>query len=446
MGHEVKRQMYGQKIECNHPLYHFKRQVWNSNVDRYPAVIFECKNDEDVIRAVHYANKNGLKITVRGGGFHPAGKSVKDGAVLIDLSQMNDVHVDEISKTVTVGAGAKIYEVDTITQEYGLAVPLGMVSNIGVSGLALGGGLGYLRGKYGLTCDNVVGVHVVTGEGKLLYVNRLEHAELFWSIRGAGENFGIVTKLEMNLHPVGRHVLGIDVLYDFKDLQKIIKRVEEYRQSAVDEVSFNIAISKGDNGEVHIRLIGMYVGELNLRVEREIIQPLLEFATPIIDNTEILLYTDMQKKFDSLVGNSFAIEGISLFFEELGDEVVQMLISGLEKANGNVVVHLLEIHGKVNRISKYETAFAIRDASYLLVIDADIGSDPVHTKLWVQEMYDKLLPYSYKQVSYFNSSKVSEEVIQNSYSCIINQLVQLKLEYDPDNLFCSEHKLLDRKR
>ncbi|WP_042146890.1 FAD-binding oxidoreductase [Paucisalibacillus sp. EB02] len=446
MGHEVKNQMYGQKIECNHPLYHFKRQVWNSKVDRYPAVIFECKSNEDVIRAVHYANENGLKITVRGGGFHPAGKSVKDKAVLVDLSHMNEVHIDEISKVATVGAGAKTYEVDEITQDYGLAIPLGMVSNIGVSGLALGGGLGYLRGKYGLTCDNVVGVYLVTGEGKLLYVNRLNHSELFWAIRGAGENFGIVTKFELKLHSVDRHILGIDVIYDFKDLQQILIKVEKYRQTAIDEISFNFAISKGNNGQAQLRLIGMYIGELNLWVEREVIQPLLDFATPIVDNTEIVPYIDMQRKFDSLVGNSFAIEGISLFFQELNNEAVQILIEGLKKADFLVNVHLLELHGKVNRISKYDTAFAIRDASYLLVIDADLGDNPIDTKLWVHDMYEKLLPYSYKQVSYLSSSKVSEAVIQNSYKCIKDQLVKLKEEYDPGNLFCSEHRLLDRKR
>ncbi|WP_026909254.1 FAD-binding oxidoreductase [Paucisalibacillus globulus] len=443
MGHDLKYQKNGQKINNKHPLYHFKRQVWNSNVDQYPAVIFECKSVDDVIGAIHYANENGLKITVRGGGFHPAGKSVKDNAVLVDLSHMNDVHIDEISRIATIGAGAKISEVDEVTQEYGLAVPLGMVSCIGVSGLALGGGIGYLRGKYGLTSDSVVGVHLITGQGEHIYVNKFHHPELFWAIRGAGQNFGVVTKFEMKLYPVAQHILAIDVIYDYKDLQQILEKVEKYRQTAVDDISFHLAFFYGDNAKPYIRLVGMYDGELNLKVEKEIIQPLLELAIPIADNTEIMTYIEMQKKFDSWVGDSFAVEGISLFFHELTNEMIQLLIEECESTEFSLHVTILEFHGKMNRISEYETAFTIRDANYLLIIDAETRKNQEAANKWVYDLYEKLLPYSYKQASYLNSSQENEEVIRNSYKCILARLVALKMAYDPENLFCSERKLLD---
>lgn len=447
MGHDVRMQKTGQKIESNHPLYHFKRKVWNVHVDRHPAIIFECKNEADVIEAVKYAQERNLKITVRGGGFHPAGKSVKDDAVLIDLSLMNHIHVDEVTKVATVGAGAKIYEIDELTQEYGLAVPLGSCANLGVSGLALGGGLGYLRAKYGLTSDNVIAVHMVTAKGELIYVNRFEHPSLFWAIRGAGANFGVVTKFELKLYPVGQYILGIDVVYDYKDVQQILEKVEEYRKFAVDDISFNVVITNiAPNGKGSIstvRLIGMYIGELSLEVEEKIIQPLLTLAEPITDNTEVMTYTDMQKKFDPFVQEGFAIEGISLFFDELNQEAINILLDEFNKTDIQVTIHLLELHGQINRISTYESAFTIRDGSYLLIVDAEIGANPEHTSKWIRQIYEKLLPYSYNKTSYLNSSHENEEVYRNSYKCIHNTLVRLKKEYDPYNLFCSEHKLIE---
>lgn len=442
MGQDIE-QKSGQKINCDHPLYHLKRKVWNSHVERYPAVIFECQHVQDVLEAVHYANKHGLKISVRGGGFHPAEKSVKDNAVLIDVSQMNEIQVDEMSKIAIVEAGAKTADVDRITQEYGLAVPLAMNSQIGISGLALGGGIGHLRGKFGLTCDNVVGVHLVTGEGQLRYINKYEHPALFWAIRGAGANFGVVTKFEFQLHPVGQYILGIDVVYDYKDCNQILEKAERYRQQAVEDISYNIIISKMNPNYQYVRLVGMYVGELTIQTEQEIIQPLLELATPLADNTEITLYSDMQSKFDSYIQEGITFEGISLFFNELHPDVIQLLMNEVHESELLVVIHLIELHGKVNQIPHQETAFYIRDASYLLIIEAEIGTDPSETQTWFYNLYEKLLPYSYNQISYLNSSQVNEQVIRNSYRAIAEKLVSLKKEYDPNNLFCSEHNLLD---
>lgn len=447
MGHEVELQKLDQKIEWNHPLYHFKRKVWNSHIDQYPVIIFECRSEEDVIEAVRYANNKGYKITVRGGGFHPSGKSVKNDAVLIDLTYMNHISIDEVSKIAVVEAGVKTFEVDEVTQEYGLAVPLGMISNIGVSGLALGGGIGYLRGKYGLTSDNVVGVHLITADGSSLYANQFEHPELFWAIRGAGSNFGIVTQFELKLHQTGPNVLAVDVYYDYKNIRQVLQKADTYRKQALDEITYNLVISNINEeqkvSKPTVRLIGMYDGELNLQVEKEIIQPLLELAVPIKDDTEIMTYLEMQKKFDPLVREGFAIEAISLFLNQLNQEVIEILLEELEKTVIPVTIHLIELHGKINRISKFDTAFNIRDASYLLVIDAEISSHPEETKKWIRSMYEKLLPHSYNQISYLNSSHVSEEVIRNTYKCIHNQLVALKKQYDPNNLFCPEHKLID---
>ncbi|MEN2768575.1 FAD-dependent oxidoreductase [Ornithinibacillus xuwenensis] len=447
MGHKVKMRKSGRKIECNDPQYHYKRKVWNSHVDRYPSIIFECKTEADVMEAVKHAKEKGLKISVRSGGFHPAGLAVQDNAVLIDLSNMNDIQVDEVSKVATIDAGAKISEIDQITQEYGLAIPLGMVSTMGVSGLALGGGLGYLRGMYGLTSDNIVGVNIVTAAGDLQYVNRFNHAELFWAIRGAGTNFGVVTKFEFQLHPVGKTILALDVIYDYKDIYPILKKADQYRRTAIDELSFHFIISNGITAgssipKKGIRLIGMYAGDLNVQVEEEVIRPLQELAKPVLDNTEVMSYVDVQKKFDSFVREGLGIEGISLFFQELSEEALSILHKEFEKARIPITIHLLELHGQVNRISKYDSAFTIRDAGYLLIIEAEIRSHPHQTKQWINRIYKKLLPFSYNQASYLNSANNNDEVVQNSYKNIYSRLVALKKDYDPENLFCSTNNLL----
>lgn len=239
------------------------------------------------------------------------------------------------------------------------------------------------------------------------------------------------------------------MIYDYKDVEQILERVEEYRKNAIDEISLNILIA--NNNSLHsvpnapekiVRVTGMYAGELNRKVEQEIIQPLLEFAKPIKDLTEVLPYVDMQKRFDSYFKDGFSIEAVSLFFKELSEEAIKLLLEELDKTSIPVSYNLFELHGKMNRISKYDSAFTIRDGSYLLSIEANVGNHPEETHEWIKNMYEKLLPYSYDQASYLNSASEDDEVIRNTYKCIHSHLVKLKKEYDPENLFCSEHKLI----
>ncbi|MFD1039763.1 FAD-binding oxidoreductase [Virgibacillus byunsanensis] len=440
----------GHIILPDHELYEEKRKVWNGLINRYPAAIFECKSEEDVVSAVIYAQKKNLEISVRGGGHHLAGTAVCDDGVMIDLSSMNAVAVDAKRGFVEVEGGATLADVDAETQHYGLATPTGTVSKTGIAGLALGGGFGYLRGKYGLTSDNIISVRMVTAAGDVIYADKDEHPELFWAVRGGGGNFGVVTSFIFQLHAVGPEVLAIDVMYDYKDTKQIIRNLEEYMEDAPDEVSVNLAIIQLPPAPIlpeHLHnkrvvtISGMYSG--NPEKGEEVVKPLRNLAEPLIDSTGVMPYTALQKKLDPMVPTGLPVDGTSLFFKELDDQVLNILIKGIDDSKlPMVMVQLWALHGEANRVSSHHTAFAVRDARFLLIIDGEVPKDGSSEDLgWIDAMYEKLLPYSYVKSSYLNGVKPEEQITKNTYAENYKKLSEIKERYDPDNLFCHNHNI-----
>lgn len=266
--------------------YDVKRKIFNSAIDFKPTAIALCESTEDVVEAVQLAKTNQWTVAVRGGGHHLAGFAVAQHSLVIDLSAMKAIAVDEVHQTVTVEAGVKAGELTAATQQYGLAVPLGTASAPGVFGVALGGGLGYLRGAYGLSCDNIIAATVVTATGDVLQVSETAHADLLWALRGGGGNFGVVTSLTFQAYPIGTEVLGIDVMYDYADAKDIFTKAQQYIEQAPDEgiaVNFTIAtlppapfIPEPLHFKTVIMVLGMYVGDP--QVGESIIQPLRELA------------------------------------------------------------------------------------------------------------------------------------------------------------------------
>ena len=205
------RQVFkGSLIDSSDPRYDGARRVWNGMIDRHPALIAQCTEASDVISALRFARENDFMVAVRGGGHHVAGYAVCDDGLVIDMSSMRDIQVDPENRTVRVGAGARWADVDEATQPFGLATPGGEVSETGIAGLTLGGGVGYTRRKYGLSCDNLLSVEMVTAEGQLIKASKSENSDLFWALRGGGGNFGIVTTFEYRLHPVGPDVTTLN--------------------------------------------------------------------------------------------------------------------------------------------------------------------------------------------------------------------------------------------
>lgn len=447
----LEKQVGSRLILPNDALFEEKRKVWNAVIDKSPAAIVVCESEEDVVAAVKFANENNLSISIRGGGHHVGGFAVCEGGLMIDLSSMRNVTVDQTRQVAIVDGGATLGNIDSETQKYGLAVPTGTVSETGVAGLALSGGLGYLRGKYGLTCDNIVGARVVTADGNAVYVNEENHPELYWAIRGGGGNFGVVTSFEFSLHKVGPEVYALDVMYDLKDTKEILQKLQTYLDQAPDEaVSINLTatvlppapfLPEFLHFKKVVMLTGVYVGNVN---EGEAaFQPLRELAQPIVDQTGVVTFADYQKKLDPMVPNHVRVYGTSLYIDILTDEIIDQLLNKIENAPApSILVQLWALGGQMNRVPADATPFAIRDAKFVLLVDmmAMAGDDNV-CKQWIDSVYDGLLPYSHKKASYLNGIGEKEDAVQTAYQENYDRLIEVKKTYDQVNLFRHNHNV-----
>lgn len=397
-----------------------------------------------------FAIDQGLPISIKGGGHHTAGTAVCDDGVMIDLSNMQKVIVNPERKIAVVQGGAKLGDIDKETQKYGFATPTGTVSETGVAGLALGGGLGYLRGKHGLTCDNIVGVHLVTAAGKLLEVNENSYPDLFWAIRGGGGNYGVVTQFEFQLHDVGPEVLAVDVMYDEKDARDIYKKAQDVLDNAPDDLSFNLSsiqlppapfLPEALHNRKVVIVTGMYAG--NPEVGEEVIRPLRELANPLVDQSGVMPYVKLQSKLDAMVPSHVPVFGTSLYFSKLDKETINAIMTKLETAPApTVMAQMWALGGQMNRIPADATAFATRDASFVLLLDMmAMGVEESVCQKWVDSVYRELLPYSHEKASYLNGIDLNDKVTKNSYGKNYDRLVDIKKKYDPNNLFRFNHNI-----
>lgn len=444
--------LFGSKLaRPNEALYEEKRKIWNSAIDKNPALIVVCETEEDVVDAVKLAKENQWSISVRSGGHHIGGFAVCEGGLMIDVSNMNKIAVDVERKVVEVESGAKSGEVNAETQKYGLAVPLGTASGTGIAGVALSGGIGYLRGVYGLTCDNIVGARLVTAEGELLEVNEENHPDLFWAIRGGGGNFGVVTKLQFAAYEVGPEVLAIDVMYDFKDAKQILQKAQQFVEQAPDEaISINLTVAVLPPAPflpefLHfkkvIMLLGVYGG--NAKDGEAIIQPLRELAEPLVDQTGVMPFLQIQQRLDPMIPESVNCYGTSLYFGDLNDTVIDALVEKLDNPPApSILVQLWALGGQMNRVPADATPYAVRDAKYVLLVDAmAMGGDDEVCKQWVDAFYEDLLPLSHKKASYLNALDASEDATKNAFQANLSRLVEVKKKYDPTNTFRHNHNI-----
>ncbi|MGH2424780.1 MAG: FAD-binding oxidoreductase, partial [bacterium] len=287
---ELRARVRGRLIRRGDEGYDERRKVWNGMISRNPALIVECTGTADVIAAVNFARDRILPISVRGGGHNVAGTAICDGGVVIDLSRMNNVRVDPLRKTASVGGGATLGQVDHETQAFALAVPAGLMSRTGIAGLSLHGGLGALTRHYGLTCDNLIAADVVTADGQVLVVDKQNHSDMLWALRGGGGNFGVVTSFEFRLHPVGPEVWMAIVMYPVEKAARILRFFREHMAQAPDEL-MAIAVfwntppeepmPEGARNVSALILFACYSGPFD-RGESAI-QPLREIDTPLAD-------------------------------------------------------------------------------------------------------------------------------------------------------------------
>ena len=424
------------------------RAVWNRMIDKRPALIVRCTGTADVVTAVNFARENDLLLAVRGGGHNAAGSATCDDGMLIDLSLMNGVIVDSAARTAFVQGGATLGDVDHETQLHGLATPLGVVSETGVAGLALGGGYGHLRRKYGLSCDNFQSVEIVTADGQVRTASAEENSDLFWALRGGGGNFGVVTTFELELHPVGPMVYYIGAMYPLEKVGEVLPAWSDYMAGAPREFSCNFmywtvpdvdAFPEGARKKDVAVISGVHCGPLAEAAAA--LQPLRELAEPVLDLSGEYPYAAVQAMFDWLFPkNQIYSYWKSLYGDTLNDEVADVIYEWVkERPTSMILFDIWAMGGAITDVAAEESAMGDRSAPVTYVFNTS-WDDPALADAcvaWTREFYEALLPYS-PGGSYLNfPGFMGDEtgLVHKAYGRNYERLAHLKMKYDPHNLF-----------
>lgn len=443
------QQLTGNVILPGDTDYDAARAVWNGMIDKYPALIARCADTSDVIAAIQFAREHELPIAVRGGGHNVAGSAVCDDGLVIDLSPMKRISVDPSRRIARAQAGVIWGELDRMTQIYGLATPGGVVSDTGIAGLTLGGGLGWLRRKHGLSSDNLLSVDIVTADGRLLKASETENADLFWGVRGAGGNFGIVTSFEYRLHPVGPDVMVCFVFHPADNARLALQFYRQYAAEAPDEVSsFTILgripstdhFPQNVHGQEFVLFAAVYAGPIE-DGERAF-QPLRAFSTPILDMSGVMPYVEAQSALfdEDYPAHVMRYYWKSTYLNALTDEAIDKLIAlQAENPSSYSTIDIWQLGGAMSRVAPDATAFGSRSAPFLIGIEAN-WVHPEHDAAniaWNRKVYRELQPFS-NGAEYQNFPGLLEDketVARNAFGPNYQRLVELKNKYDPTNLF-----------
>jgi FAD/FMN-containing dehydrogenase len=427
--------------------YEERRRVWNGMIDRRPALIVRSASVADVIEAVNFARENDLILAVRGGGHNVAGTAVADDGLVIDLSEMKTIRVNPERRTVRAEGGVTIGELDHETQMFGLATPQGVVSETGIAGLTLGGGLGWLRRKHGLSSDNLLSVDIVTADGRFLTASEDAHADLFWAVRGGGGNFGVVTSFEYRLHPVGPEVMFTFVVYPGDRARKVLRFYEEYMAQAPDEVSPIAVLGRVPHAEVfpeeshgkpYVALLAMYSGSVD-EGER-VLAPMRKLGDPIVDLSGPMPYVEAQKVLDEDYPDGWRYYWKSVNTCGLDDNVIGRLISHAEAAPSEYsTIDVWYQGGAMGRIGAGETAFGERSAPILLGIEAN-WEHPKHDEAnvaWARDTIADMRRFSDggMYVNFPGFGEEGQQMMLDAYGENYEKLAAIKAKYDPANLF-----------
>jgi FAD/FMN-containing dehydrogenase len=427
--------------------YDDARAIWNGLIDRRPALIVQCTGAADVVDAVNFAREQNLLLSVKGGGHNVAGNAVNDGGLVIDLSQMRGVHVDPSTQTVRAQGGATWGDCDRETQLFGLAVPGGVVSTTGIAGLTLHGGVGHLRRKHGLSIDSLLSVDIVTADGRLRRASATENDDLFWAVRGAGSNFGVVTSFEFKAHPIGPIIMVGAVFYPQEAAREVLPAWRDYMASAPDELSsialfWNVPSHRPFPPEHHgkpvLIVAGAYAG--SIEDGEPIVQPLRELAEPLFDLSGPSPWLGLQSGFDALFPKGALYYWKSRAFAELSDEAIDE-IAGWAARRPTPLTDIVIWHhgGAIRRVGETETAYAGRDAPFDVTGEVS-WTDPAQSDeaiAWGREFWAAMGAYSTGGI-YLNFPGLGEEkeaLVRAGYGGNYGRLAALKAKYDPTNLF-----------
>ena len=446
--HEIPN-FRGELIAADHPDYDDARVVWNVVVDRRPRLIARCTGTADVAAAVRFARSRDLEIAVRGGGHNVAGTAVCDDGIVVDLSEMRGVWVDPAERTARVQGGALWSDVDHETQAHGLATTGGIVGHTGVGGVSLGGGIGWLMRKHGLTVDNLVAAEVVTAEGDIVRASAHDHPDLFWALRGGGGNFGVVSSFRFALHPVGPTVIAGPVFWAAEDTLDVMRFYRDFIADAPDELGTVVRLGTIPqlpviDHELHFRpaiaVSCCYAGPVE--DGERIVRPLRNFGSPLVDLLGPTLYVDHQRAIDDTVPHGWHYYWKACNLTRLSDEVIDIVAAHAYAAgSARSYAAIFHLGGAVARLPYDATAFASRDVAHDMSIDAvwlpdESGEHAEAETTWARGFHKALRPcHAGVYVNFLDSDDDPSRVREAYGSDAYRRLAEIKATYDPENVF-----------
>lgn len=412
--------------------YEQARRIWNGMIDRHPALIARCAGPADVASAVGFARAHELVLAVRGGGHSFPGFSACDGGLVIDLSGMRGVRVDPVGRTARAEGGAWGGDLDWEAQHHALATPLGEISNTGVAGLTLGGGFGWLTRRFGLACDNVVAMDLVTADGRLLRVSADDNPDLFWALRGGGGNFGVVTSFEYRLHPVGPKVLAGYLAFPLEQARDVLHFYAGFATAAPRDLSVDLELGFGLHGKVGATIYACYIGD-PAQGERAL-QPLTRFGKPFVNTIVLQDYVQVQKQFDGPVHsplNNYLKGG---FLRQFTPGLIEAL-TGDFRPDETFGAYFHHSGGAVGDLAPADTAFPHRQAIGNLMMSGawPDASDNDRNRATVRANWDKVARFT--AGFYVNLNDADQKGTDDNYGSNYSRLAGLKKKYDPGNIF-----------
>jgi FAD/FMN-containing dehydrogenase len=436
---QVASRFSGQLLQPGDAGYDEARRVHNGSVDKRPALIARCRGVADVVDAVGLGRKLTLEVAIRGGGHNVAGRATVEGGLMIDLAGMKGIHVDTARRTVRAQGGATWADLNRETQLHGLAVTGGVVSTTGIAGLTLGGGIGWLMGKYGLALDNLQSVGLVTAEGRVLQASVEENPDLFWAVRGGGGNFGVVTSFEYRLFPVGPVITGGLIAYPFEAAREMLRFYRDFTQSVPDELTVAATLVHAPDGSGS-KLAAMVACHCGALAEGEAaVQPLKQFSSPAMDALGPISYGELNSMLDAGYPKGALNYWKSSFLAQLSDAAIDAMIEDFTRCPTPMGQVLLEhFHGAATRIGPTDTAFPHRRVGYNFLV-ASQTMDPAISDLctaWVRQSYAAMQPFiaSARYVNYLDDDETGEAV-PSAYGPNYGRLREIKTKYDPGNFF-----------
>jgi FAD/FMN-containing dehydrogenase len=427
----------GQLLQALDAGYEDARRVHNGLIDKRPFLIARCRNAADIVDAVALAREHSLEVAVRGGGHNVAGRATIDGGLLIDLSLMKGIHVDPTARTARSQGGATWAEYNRETQVHGLASTGGVISTTGVSGLTLGGGLGWMQGKYGLAIDNLRSAQLVLADGRVVTASEEENADLFWAVRGGGGNFGIAASLEFNVHPVGPTVTGGLALHPFARARDVLRFYRDATASAPDELTMFAGLIHGPDASPLSGIIAAHCGSLSDGAAA--LQSIKAFGPPVMDAIGPMPYTALNQMIDAGYPKGALNYWKSSFLRELSDAAIDTMIECYSRVPSLMAGIILEhAHGAMTRVGVSDTAFPHRATGYnmLFLTQWKEQADSEACIAWTRESYAAMKPFfaTGRYVNYLDDDEAGDPAA-DAYGPNYARLRQIKAKFDPTNFF-----------